>query len=159
MAECLAPEDPASAERHVMTAMQILGRIGARNELARAMMTRAALRQAAGDPITAQQQLDQAEAIFRELGTLGEPVLVEAARAALDSGAAVRLGSAFLVGASLRGADLRGAYVRRANLDGADLSDADLCGAECLMPDQLDRARCTNGTKLPGAFREADDEG
>jgi hypothetical protein len=66
--------------------MEILGRIGARNDLARAMVTRAALRQGAGDLITAQQLLDEAEAIFRELGTLDEPARVEAARAALRRG-------------------------------------------------------------------------
>jgi hypothetical protein len=47
------------------------------------MVTHAALRQAAGDPFTAQQLLDEAEAIFHELGTLDEPARVEAARAAL----------------------------------------------------------------------------
>ena len=46
MGECLMPEVPASAEPYVETAMEILGRIGARNDLARAMATRAALWQA-----------------------------------------------------------------------------------------------------------------
>jgi class 3 adenylate cyclase/tetratricopeptide (TPR) repeat protein len=94
MAECLAPDDPPSAERYVTTAMEILGRMGARNELARAMVTHAALRQAAGDLITAQQLLDQATAIFRELGTLDEPARVEAARAALRRGLPIGLLSA-----------------------------------------------------------------
>ena len=67
--------------------MEILGRIGARNDLARAMVTRAALRQAAGDIATARQLLDQAHAIFHALGTLDEPARVETARAALDRGA------------------------------------------------------------------------
>jgi len=73
MGECLAPEAPASAEPYVETAMEILERIGARNDLARAMVTRAALRQAAGDLTTACDLLDQAGAIFHELGTLDEP--------------------------------------------------------------------------------------
>jgi tetratricopeptide (TPR) repeat protein len=91
MGECLAPEDPAAAEAYVETAMEILERIGARNELARGMLTRAALRQAAGDYTTARQLLDRAAAIFEELGTLDEPARVEAARAALDDGSPVSL--------------------------------------------------------------------
>ena len=88
MGECLASEAPASAEPYVETAMEILERIGARNDLARAMVTRAALRQAAGDLATARQLLDEAEAIFKALGILDEPARVEAARAALDRGEA-----------------------------------------------------------------------
>jgi tetratricopeptide (TPR) repeat protein len=80
MGECLAPESPAAAEPHVEKAIEILQRIGARNDLARAMVTRAALRQAAGDIATAQQLLDEAEAIFRALGTIDEPDRVKAAR-------------------------------------------------------------------------------
>jgi class 3 adenylate cyclase/tetratricopeptide (TPR) repeat protein len=91
MSECLAPEDPASAESHIERAMEILGRIGARNDLARAMLTRSSLRQAAGDLTTARQLLDQADAIFRKLGTLDEPVRVEAGRAALDRGSPIDL--------------------------------------------------------------------
>jgi class 3 adenylate cyclase/tetratricopeptide (TPR) repeat protein len=91
MGECLAPEDPGSAEAYVESAMGIMERIGARNELARAMVTRAALRQAAGDVATARALLDQAYAIFQALGTLDEPARVEAARAALDQGTPIRL--------------------------------------------------------------------
>ena len=88
-AECLAPEDAAAAEPYVENAMEILERIGARNDLARAMVTRAALRQAAGDLAKARELLEQAGGIFHELGTLDEPARVEAARAALDRGAAM----------------------------------------------------------------------
>jgi class 3 adenylate cyclase/tetratricopeptide (TPR) repeat protein len=91
MGECLAPEAPAEAEPYVETAMGILERIGARNDLARAMLTRAALRQAAGDVATAQALLDRAQAIFRALGTLDEPARLEAARAALDRGSPIGL--------------------------------------------------------------------
>jgi class 3 adenylate cyclase/tetratricopeptide (TPR) repeat protein len=91
MAECLAPESSALAEPYVDTAMEILGRIGARNDLARAMVTRAALRQAAGEVSSARQLLDQAHAIFHALGTLDEPARVETARAALDRGAPIGL--------------------------------------------------------------------
>jgi hypothetical protein len=91
MGECLAPEAPASAEPHVEKAMAILGRIGARNDLARAMVTRATLRQSAEDSAAARQLLDEAETIFRGLGTLDEPARVEAARAALDRSSAISL--------------------------------------------------------------------
>jgi tetratricopeptide (TPR) repeat protein len=91
MGECLAPEDPSSAEPYVENAMGILERVGARNDLARAMMTRAALHQAAGDVATARALLDQAYAIFQALGTLDEPLRVQAARAALDQGNPIAL--------------------------------------------------------------------
>jgi hypothetical protein len=91
MGECLAPEDPSSAEPYVENAMGILERVGARNDFARAMMTRAALHQAAGDVATARALLDQAYAIFQALGTLDEPLRVEAARAALDRGTPIAL--------------------------------------------------------------------
>jgi tetratricopeptide (TPR) repeat protein len=91
MGECLAPEDPASAEPYIEAAMSIMQRMGARNELARAMVTRAALRQAAGDPATARHLLDRAATIFQALGTRDEPVRVEAARTALDRGLPISL--------------------------------------------------------------------
>src|SRR5262249_59895704 len=84
--ECLAAEAPAAAEPNVEMAMGILGRIGGRNDLARAMITRAALRQTAADVATARALLDRARAIFYELGTLDEPARVESAVVALDSG-------------------------------------------------------------------------
>ena len=91
MGECLAPDDPSSAELYVEHATDILERIGARNDLARAMVTRAALRQAAGDLATARALLDQAYATFQALGTLDEPERVESARTALDQGAPIGL--------------------------------------------------------------------
>jgi class 3 adenylate cyclase/tetratricopeptide (TPR) repeat protein len=91
MGEYLAAADPSAAEPYIETAIEILERIGARNDLARAMVTRAALRQAAGDRATARELLDRAGAIFGELGTLDEPARVKAARAALDGGAPMPL--------------------------------------------------------------------
>ena len=91
MGECLAPEAPASAEPYVENAMEILERIGARNDLARTMVTRAALCRVAGDAAAARAFLDQASAIFHELGTLDEPARVQAARTTLDSGAPIPL--------------------------------------------------------------------
>jgi len=71
--------------------MAILEPIGARNDLARALVTRAALHQAAGDIAAAKQLLDRAAAIVQALGTLDEPARIEAAGAALDRGTPMRL--------------------------------------------------------------------
>jgi tetratricopeptide (TPR) repeat protein len=91
MGECLAPTALASAEDYVETAMRILEHVGARNDLARAMLTRAALRQRAEDFAGARQLLNRARAIFQALGTLDEPARVEAALVALDGGAPIPL--------------------------------------------------------------------
>ncbi|MGC2523000.1 MAG: adenylate/guanylate cyclase domain-containing protein [Stellaceae bacterium] len=89
--ECLAAEAPRTAEPYVEAAMEILARIGARNDFARALVTRAALRHAAGDAAAARDLLDSADAIFSELGTLDEPAHVETARAALAHGKTIQL--------------------------------------------------------------------
>jgi tetratricopeptide (TPR) repeat protein len=89
MAECLAAEAPATADEYVETAMRIFAEVGARNDLARAMLTRAALHQKAGDLTVARKLLNQAEAIFEALGTLDEPVRVKSALAALDRGSQI----------------------------------------------------------------------
>jgi class 3 adenylate cyclase/tetratricopeptide (TPR) repeat protein len=86
MGECIAIDAPAAAENHVATAMQIFQRVGARNDLAKAMVTRAALRQRAGDLVAARQLLDEASAIFHTRGTRGEFTRVDAALAALARG-------------------------------------------------------------------------
>ena len=91
MSECLAAETPAAAEDYVVSAMRIFERVGARNDLARAMVTRAALRQGVGDVATARQLLDHAYSIFQALGTLDETAHAEAARASLDHGSSIRL--------------------------------------------------------------------
>jgi hypothetical protein len=69
--------------------MGILERIGASNDLARAMITRAALRQTVGDIATARALLDRARAIFYELSTLDEPARIESALTALARGSPV----------------------------------------------------------------------
>jgi tetratricopeptide (TPR) repeat protein len=91
MGEYLADDAPAAAEDQVETAMRIFETVGARNDLAKALVTRAALRQAAGDLAAARRLLDQAHAIFLALGTLDEPARIEVARAALDRGSPIRL--------------------------------------------------------------------
>jgi len=91
LGECLAGEAPVAAEDHVETAMRIFEGVGARNDLARAMVTRAALRQKAGDLASARQLLDQAGAIFEALHTLDEPTRVKSALAALNRGSKIPL--------------------------------------------------------------------
>jgi hypothetical protein len=49
------------------------------------------LHQATGDVPAAGQMLDQAQAIFDELGTIDEPARVDAARAALARGEPIGL--------------------------------------------------------------------
>jgi hypothetical protein len=84
MGECLAATEPAAAEGYVDRAMLISERAGARNDFAKAILTRAALRQRAGDIAAARRLLDQAYTIFQTLGTIDESARVEAALAALD---------------------------------------------------------------------------
>jgi class 3 adenylate cyclase/tetratricopeptide (TPR) repeat protein len=91
MGDCFAAEDSMAAEDYIENAMRILEGVGARNDLAKAMLTRAALRQRAGDNVMARQLLERTRALFRELGTLDEPARVDAAVAALDSGAPIPL--------------------------------------------------------------------
>ena len=73
MGDCLAIEASVAAEDYVENAMRILDQVGARNDLAKAMLTRAALRQRAGDETMGRQLIEQARALFQELGTLDEP--------------------------------------------------------------------------------------
>jgi hypothetical protein len=96
MAEYVAIEAPGAAADYAETATRIFERVGARNDLAKAMVTRSALRQRAGDVPTARRLLDQACAIFQDLGTLDEPARVKAALSALDRGSPIPL----LAGAS-----------------------------------------------------------
>jgi tetratricopeptide (TPR) repeat protein len=90
MSECLAPETSASSEHYVEVAISLFKLMDARNDLARAMVSQAALRQRVGDSATARQLLNQARVIFEELDTRDEPPRVEAALAALDCGLPIR---------------------------------------------------------------------
>jgi len=83
MGEYLAADAPAAAEDHVETAMRIFESVGARNDLAKAMLTRAALRQRAGDIAAARRLLEAANVIFHTLGTHGEFARADAALAGL----------------------------------------------------------------------------
>jgi len=91
MAAWLGTEASAAAEDYVGAAIRIFRQVGAQNDLAKAIVTFAALRQRAGDVVTARELLQQAFAIFRSLGTLDEPIRVEAALGALDRNELVRL--------------------------------------------------------------------
>ncbi|MFC8513559.1 pentapeptide repeat-containing protein [Streptomyces sp. NPDC057257] len=64
-------------------------------------------------------------------------------------GASLR--GAYLIAADLTGADLRGADLIGADLRDADLTDADLTGAIFLTQPQLNAARGSAGTRLPGS--------
>jgi tetratricopeptide (TPR) repeat protein len=100
MADCLAGEGSEAAAGYIERSMQILERVGGRSDLAKAMLTQAALRQRVGDTMEARRFLERASALFRELGTLDEPARVEAALAALDRGSPIAL----LAEAARRGA-------------------------------------------------------
>jgi class 3 adenylate cyclase/tetratricopeptide (TPR) repeat protein len=91
MAEYLAGEGSSTAEDYIEDAMQIFERVGARSDLGKAMLTRAALRQRVGDGTEARRLLERASALFGEVGSLGEPARVEAAFAALDRGSPIAL--------------------------------------------------------------------
>jgi tetratricopeptide (TPR) repeat protein len=83
VAECLTPEDAAGAERHIAVAIGILEAIGARNDLARAMVAHAGLHHVGGNREAACELLDRAQRIFEALGTLEGPARIEAVRAVL----------------------------------------------------------------------------
>jgi class 3 adenylate cyclase/tetratricopeptide (TPR) repeat protein len=94
LAESLAPDDPTSAVRHVDAAIGILESIGARNDLASAMLVKAALTQRAGNLDVARELTDQARAIFKALRTVQGDTRTEDLRAALESGAGIPRSSA-----------------------------------------------------------------
>jgi hypothetical protein len=71
MAEILSMEDPAAID-FADTAIQVLQVVGARSDLARAMVTRAARSQAAGDGDHAHQLLSSALETFQLLGLFDE---------------------------------------------------------------------------------------
>jgi len=84
MSDCLGRDDPGAAEEHVEQAIRIFEAIGARNDFAKALATRAGLLWRAGDIAAARGLLDQAYMIFQTVGTIDESARVEAALAALD---------------------------------------------------------------------------
>jgi class 3 adenylate cyclase/tetratricopeptide (TPR) repeat protein len=81
MGEYLAGEAPHSAEGYFTSAILIFERIGARNDLARAMFSHAILKHNAKDFVTSNKLVGEAAAIFHSLGTRDEIVRAEAALA------------------------------------------------------------------------------
>jgi hypothetical protein len=81
MSECLATEAPVRAEHEVKEAIDIFKRAGAQNDLGKAVITWAGLRQNVEDFEGARQLHLQAREIFRMLGTHDELRRVEAALA------------------------------------------------------------------------------
>jgi class 3 adenylate cyclase/tetratricopeptide (TPR) repeat protein len=79
ISECLGREAPVEADEHVEAALGILDRTGARNDFAKALVTKAKLRHAEGNYGNSRELLDRAYVIFRDLGTRDEPVRVGAA--------------------------------------------------------------------------------
>jgi tetratricopeptide (TPR) repeat protein len=84
MGACIGAEAPPAAEEHLEGALRLFERLGMRNDVAKALVTKAELRRAAGDIATARQLLHEAQAIFERLGTRDEPARVKAALADLD---------------------------------------------------------------------------
>lgn len=73
----LVAHDPAAAAGHLEVALQLLTEVGARNEVAKALVTQATLQLAAGDASGARHRLERALALFETLGTLDEPRRVQ----------------------------------------------------------------------------------
>ena len=89
MGDCLGRDDPGAAEEYVEQAIRIFEAIGARNDFAKALATRAGLLWRAGDSVAARQLFGEARDIFAELGTRDEQALVEGALGELDRGSAL----------------------------------------------------------------------
>jgi DNA-binding NtrC family response regulator/tetratricopeptide (TPR) repeat protein len=84
-AECLLDDAPDAAAAHLATATAIIGKVGARNDLAKAQVLQAELRRRAGDVETARTLLLDALHSFESLGTLDEPARVRAALSGLTA--------------------------------------------------------------------------
>jgi class 3 adenylate cyclase/tetratricopeptide (TPR) repeat protein len=90
MAECLVSQSAARAEQHARDAEEIFEALGAQNDFAKTIVTRARLSQSSGNYAEARRLLEKATVIFRGLGTIDEPDRVRAALAALDRGSLIR---------------------------------------------------------------------
>jgi class 3 adenylate cyclase/tetratricopeptide (TPR) repeat protein len=85
LGESLLAAAPAAAAEHLGRAVDAFRQSGARNELAKALESQAAVRRGAGDAAGARAALRESLAIFEEVGTLGEPGRVREALATLDA--------------------------------------------------------------------------
>ncbi|HUO65508.1 MAG TPA: adenylate/guanylate cyclase domain-containing protein [Terriglobales bacterium] len=86
LAECLLESERALAAEHLEQALQILERIGARNEVAKIWVAQAAVQRGRGDAPAARELLDRALARFEQLSTLDERARVSEALAILAAG-------------------------------------------------------------------------
>ena len=82
LGECIGAG--ALAAGHLETARRLLERVGARNELGKALRARAEVARRDGEHGAARDGFEQAHALFEELGTLDEPARVRVALATLD---------------------------------------------------------------------------
>ncbi|HEU4439396.1 MAG TPA: hypothetical protein VFT36_09095, partial [Methylomirabilota bacterium] len=86
LGESLLGVDPAAASRHLGDAIEAFRRSGARDHLARSLISQAALRHMRGEEARAIAALEEGLTIFREIGTLDEPARVGEALALLGAG-------------------------------------------------------------------------
>jgi tetratricopeptide (TPR) repeat protein len=86
LSDCLGRDDPGAAEEYVEQAIRIFEAIGARNDFARALATRAGLLWRASDSVAARQLFGEARDIFAALGTRDEQAMVEDVLSELDRG-------------------------------------------------------------------------
>jgi class 3 adenylate cyclase/tetratricopeptide (TPR) repeat protein len=86
MSDCLG-HDAATAEQYIENAIRIFEATGSRNDLAKALATRAALRRRTGDCAGARQLFGRAYDIVAALGTRDEMARIAAALVELDRGA------------------------------------------------------------------------
>jgi len=85
LGESFLESDTPAASRYIDESVEALRRSGARNHLARALVTQAAVRRRQGDGPGARTALEESLAIFEEMGTLYEPERVREALAMLDA--------------------------------------------------------------------------
>jgi class 3 adenylate cyclase/tetratricopeptide (TPR) repeat protein len=83
LGESLMAEDVTAAAGHLDAAVHILEAVGARNEVAKALVAQAKLHRTAGDVSGARCLLERALTLFETLGTLDEPHRVQALLAML----------------------------------------------------------------------------
>jgi hypothetical protein len=89
MSECLGRDDPGAAAEYVEKAIRIFEAIGARNDFAKALATRAGLLWRAGDSAAARQLFGEARDIFAALGTRDQQAMVKEMLGEVDRNSAL----------------------------------------------------------------------
>ena len=85
LGECLLAVDTSAASPHLSAAVEAFRCSGARDHLAKALASQAALRHRQGDLPGARAALEESLTVFEEIGTLDEPMRVREALAMLDA--------------------------------------------------------------------------